>query len=123
MISISEITRLVLSIFIVLFSLVSVYYGIRYLSIPDSKKDKYHWYSWMITALSAAWAVSFSYISISIVLGLRAVVYDEFAVVIARPLLLIMISLMAIYQRMKYTDAKTDIEIKRKNRLEKGGDT
>jgi hypothetical protein len=121
--SISEIIRLVLSVAIVFFSILSTYYGIRYLFLPDSKKDKDYWYSCMITGVSIAWTVLFSYMSIFIISGFRAEILDEFAIMFVRPILLITISLMAVYQRIKYLDGKINMEIKKEHRLNKEGET
>lgn len=100
----SQIIGMILSFFIIFFSIESTYYGIKYMLTPSSTKSNYRWIFMMITLSSILWAVLFSYISIMTGLGHSPVEPDQFGAMFIRPLILITVVLISICQRLRYIE-------------------
>jgi hypothetical protein len=101
----SQIIGMMLSFFIIFFSIQSAYYGIKYIYTPASIKSNYRWLYMLVTAVSIIWAIMFSYMSVMTGLGHSPVQPDEFGAVFIRPIILVTVVLMSICQRLRYIEA------------------
>jgi hypothetical protein len=105
MLSSAQIIGMIISFFIIFFSIESSYYGIRYMLTPSSVKSNYRWLYMLVTVVSIIWTVIYSYISIMTGLGHSPVQIDQFGAVFIRPTILMTVMLMSICQRLRYIEA------------------
>jgi hypothetical protein len=101
----TQVIMMIISFFIIFFSIQSAYYGVRYFCTPYSKLSNYRWLYIMVTGVSIMWALVFSYISIMTGLGKPPLAPDEFGALFIRPTILITVVVMSICQRLRYIEA------------------
>lgn len=101
MILIYDIASLVLAIAIILFSSVTVFYGIRYLLITKVKR-RFDWIVLMQTVVSLAWVLIFGYIAIESIFDTSPITAFSFGSLFIRPVILLSSSAVSIWMYIRY---------------------